>query len=369
MTPPQALDSLILHRREQAECATHGWAKDLDVALLTPSQAVVMASEVSDVSTRWMLPDDWFLDENAERELVEALLAATHREFGYRAFPELALWRRMNRVYMRVLAGSCAAAFEASTWMTENGINPSRVGLLIDPTRVTTLTPLGADDTFALVLKSLLPDLVLVDSRDGEVLTQQAALTVTMGLEFAVPAGAQAVTKVDALVCAAATRDPWEPLLRPGSTALTVLTAGYSRWIGAKALGPINRPSSARVMFAHVSTTVKRDDSWRVLLPVFQQVWMPQLESLRTQARELLEGTEPETLIVCDHTFPETALLVSQRTAGTKLITIPHGPAGVDIDLWDGVRTLRRTFPSTALAVSTRCKGPRRSLTRTVTRD
>ncbi len=72
------------------------------------------------------------------------------------------------------------------------------------------------------------------------------------------------------------------------------------------------------------------------VVEAFRGLLLPELRSLDESASRLVADVKPTSVILSDHTYPDTALVaVAARRQGAAIVLAPHASVPVHIDAWD----------------------------------
>lgn len=349
------LATLMVHRRRHCELPSSPWFSDSGLSLATANYSINRTLAAAGTPTRWSLPHGWsdvgYWKSNGTAEL----LRLTYESYGSELTDSYALWSRVNYFHFQYLTAAFASAMAVARQLREidgrGGRGLDAIGLAVNPAELTTFSCFYDDDSFALMLKALVPDVVLVDERDGRVLDSDDELRLGVGNDLPAPDSSRLeLDHADVLFCSAATRDPWRNFAARDASCLAV-TSRHASHPGQVTLGASDRPSWTAVDFAPAPLDPSIAGLAELLDPIVRALWLPRLRSLREDCRDIVARTAPRQMIMSDHVFPETALLADERAPGTELTLIPHGPGGVDVTLWAGVEDVVARVPTrTALA-------------------
>lgn len=310
---------------------------EFGLGLLTPNYQVRTTLGVAEIPVEWLLPPDWSDLVEWKRGGTDAFLERTFDVSGGKELGSLALWRRLNYFHFQYVVAAFQSAKAVSAQLRSRNWDLTTIALPVNPAEMKTLSVFSSDDTFVLFLKSLVPELQLIDERDGRPIDPDELVRFGVGVDFEETDFSGGLPPdTDVLFCNAATRDSGFNFAPPGSKILTVGSM-FSPVPGDVTTGAARRPEWIEISFGEAAIEPSTAGLVEVFVPVVRSLWLPRLRSLRDSCRELIAATSPQQIIVCDHVFPETAMLVAERAPGTAVTILPHGPGGVDVALWSDV--------------------------------
>lgn len=134
--------------------------------------------------------------------------------------------------------------------------------------------------------------------------------------------------------------------------AVTVATAFYELpdpadcilGIDPQTKPSLSLPLTDLTMSKGSRTASQTDANWFVV-EAFRALLIPRLLELQQSADALVSAIEPRTILLCDHTYPDTAsVAIAGRRRGARLVLLPHASAPIHRRAWE------RYLPDAAVA-------------------
>ena len=327
------LHYLLVHDLDHVDAAvklSSGWRGP---QLITQNVKVRVALAERGIACKWALPSTWAPTHARRLDLTEQLLARTYEDFGDKVTDAYGTWRRANHFRFLHIASSFLAAQECVAYLRQTVGDLDRIGAVVNPNYFTTLHAYLPGSAFVFILKALAPEIALVDFKSGQRLPGSSILGLKIGVELLESTPPSEIVGANALVLPFGIKDSWREFISPDASVATVSTmfpAPYDYTLGSSVRTP-DYPMQINSIVAEPTV----NGLFGLYYPVLTQLWLPRLESLKNDCEEFLSRVQPDEIVVCDHTFPESAFLAASRSRETELKILTHDVAGVDVSLWD----------------------------------